>query len=357
MLQILRHQSNYNYSGVVMLNKSMDLQTLNDYLKSVVDLIPAQSYLQQSNSKTAGGNSKRKGTKRSVKNKTNQSLTPAKRKKSNESFMKTTSAHITIEMNSTGDPIEKDDAKRVEKISGSVQTLTALQKRLKDRISEIQGQRNPKNKSPEEIAQVRVRRKKERTKMKMKAKLKRQQSLKTGAAALEIASQLKQNSMVSSQKSSKTHHSDEPAMFSKFEFNKDIESKNHKVKSRKGNKLRSLLMQAENKKQKLEEIKENEPERAENMMKKDSWGKALAKAEGTKVRDNPDLLRKSLKKEQALKKQHAKKWKERDDKVEEKMRQKQEKRTKNIKARKHQMKEKKMAKRAKKFLKSTGGFS
>lgn len=338
---------------------SMDLRTLNDYLKSIVDLIPAQSYLQQPSTKstgnTSGGSRKRKAPKKEGKKKGNQS---AKKKKTNEGFMKTTSEHITAEVKSNDESSKIRDAKHaIQKMSGSVQSLTDLQKRLKDRIAERQEQRNPKNKSEEEIVQIRARRKKEKTKTKMKAKLKRQQSFKTGAAEAEMTGKVGQNSIPLTEKSPKVQNSNEHALFSKLQFSEEMESKNKKIKSKKGNKLRSLLIQAENKKQKLAEIKENEPERAENMMKKDSWGKALAKAEGTKVRDNPELLRKSLKKEQALKKQHAKKWKEREDRVEEKMRQKQEKRTKNIQSRKNQVKENKAAKRAKKFMKSSKGFS
>lgn len=333
----------------------MDLQSLNEYLKSVLDMIPPQSYFQRNNS---NANAKGKGKKRKLPNKkTNDggkvSQKSAKKAKLSPSFMKTTSARIT----DNSDSIDKSTVKRSAKgLSEPTESLTALQKRLKDKITEIQEQRRPKNKTPEEIEKTRAKRKKERVKMKLKAKAKLRQELafKTGSLAAETAGkpgQQQEKSEPTGQSKAETAKS-QRAAFSKLDFGAEMQSKDKKNKLQKKKKLKTLLAQAENKKMRLETLKQNEPEKAEAVIKKDGWEKALQRAEGVKVKDDPELLKKTLKKQQTIKKQHAKKWKEREDKVEEKMKRKQDKRSRNIQARKDTVKQRKLQKRAKKLSKS-----
>lgn len=158
-------------------------------------------------------------------------------------------------------------------------------------------------------------------------------------------------------------NSDGQVVFSKFDFGKETGTKKKKRNKAStdlpgGKDLKSLLLKAESKKQKIEELKEKDPEEAIKVIKTDAWEKALAKASGTKLKDDPELLKKSIKKNQSIKKQSAKKWKEREDNVTDKIKRRQDKRDKNIQSRKENKRDKKINKRKKKLSKTnyTPGF-
>ena len=76
---------------------------------------------------------------------------------------------------------------------------------------------------------------------------------------------------------------------------------------------------------------------------KDSWNKALLRAQGMKVKDNEKLIEKSKKKKLVLKKKSIKVWDERKKQLQERMEKRQKKRENNINKRKEQ----KMATKAK----------
>ncbi|XP_066966812.1 uncharacterized protein [Macrobrachium rosenbergii] len=76
----------------------------------------------------------------------------------------------------------------------------------------------------------------------------------------------------------------------------------------------------------------------------EAWSGALKRAEGAKVRDDIDLLQKSLKKKEHRKKLSKKRWEERSAAVEKKMMDKQTKRKENLKARRDAKLEKKFKK-------------
>ena len=79
------------------------------------------------------------------------------------------------------------------------------------------------------------------------------------------------------------------------------------------------------------------------------------RAEGKKVKDNPELLTKSLKRKEQKKRKHQKDWSERKNKLEKKAKDKQEKRNKNLKARKQTRIDNKI-KKAKKKGRAIPGF-
>lgn len=74
--------------------------------------------------------------------------------------------------------------------------------------------------------------------------------------------------------------------------------------------LKRKLFEAEKKQKKLQKLS---PEEA----KKEHWKSAIDKARGIKVKDDPKLIKKALKRKQDEKKRHKKKWAERVDKQEE----------------------------------------
>lgn len=93
-----------------------------------------------------------------------------------------------------------------------------------------------------------------------------------------------------------------------MKFNKIDEHKDPKfVEPRKKESLEIKLKKAEREREK---VKKMDPEQA----KKLHWKKAMDKASGMKVKDDPKLLKKAIKKRDDLKNRHRKKWQERVEK-------------------------------------------
>lgn len=96
-----------------------------------------------------------------------------------------------------------------------------------------------------------------------------------------------------------------------MKFNKFDKPEDPKyVEPKKKGNLKIKLKQAERKQKKLQKL---DPEDAKNMRMK----KAIEMAQGIKVKDDPKMIRKTIKKKQDEKKRHKKKWAERVNKLEE----------------------------------------
>ncbi|KAK4002720.1 surfeit locus protein 6 homolog [Daphnia magna] len=91
-----------------------------------------------------------------------------------------------------------------------------------------------------------------------------------------------------------------------------------------------------------------EVEKARSIEEKQAWEGALQRAEGVKVKDNVELLAKSIKKRDKIKSQSKKKWAERIEAQEKRKDDQQKKRKANIKKKKTEKKEHKLNKLAKK---------
>lgn len=83
---------------------------------------------------------------------------------------------------------------------------------------------------------------------------------------------------------------------------------------------------------------------AAKRMEEAAWSSAMQKAEGKKVRDDVDLLRKSIKLKEKRKKTSSKKWEHRKEMVQKRQEEKQARRKRNIKAQKERRLTKKMEK-------------
>eukprot|EP00980_Cylindrotheca_fusiformis_P013341 scaffold3399_cov117-Cylindrotheca_fusiformis.AAC.11 len=97
--------------------------------------------------------------------------------------------------------------------------------------------------------------------------------------------------------------------------------------------LQKMLADAEEKKQRLEELKkgnEEEKEKAEKLV----WGDTIKEAAGERVKDDPAKLRKALKRRDAKKKKSAKAWKSRMEQTKDKMDDRQRIRNHNLSKRK-----------------------
>ncbi|XP_035683230.1 ribosomal RNA-processing protein 14-C-like [Branchiostoma floridae] len=143
-------------------------------------------------------------------------------------------------------------------------------------------------------------------------------------------------------------------VFSKFDFTSDVGSGKKKGKEAPKH-LKKLLAKAEDKKQKIKDLKSEDLGKAHEVEQKSKWKSALQKAQGVKLKDDPELLKKSIKRKDQIKKKSKKQWKERKDQVEANIKKKQDKRRDNLKARKQQKVSNKI-KKAKKKGRVVPGF-
>lgn len=116
-----------------------------------------------------------------------------------------------------------------------------------------------------------------------------------------------------------------------------------------------LLKKLKQKREQIDELKKIEPEKATELEMKEKWRSVIDKAAGVKVRDDPELLAKSIKRLEKKKEKSRKSWEERVKGVEARKQHLQEKRKKNLDKRKEKNKEKKL-KRLKKKGRVIMGF-
>lgn len=135
-------------------------------------------------------------------------------------------------------------------------------------------------------------------------------------------------------------------VFSKFDFS-EIGIKKKLPKNQ--NDPKKILQQLQQKKEKLKQLENvGDKEKAEDIKEKEAWQSALAKASGEKVKDNPELLKRTIKRKEQKKKHSANKWNSRMEKVQKSIHDRQEKRQQNIMKRKKEKKSNKLKKAAKK---------
>lgn len=86
--------------------------------------------------------------------------------------------------------------------------------------------------------------------------------------------------------------------------------------------------------------KSGETSKAKELKERDAWNNVLAKAEGIKVKDNVELLKKTIARKDRQKKVSKTKWEERKITLEKTKKEKQEKRANNLLKKKQEKKEK-----------------
>ena len=96
----------------------------------------------------------------------------------------------------------------------------------------------------------------------------------------------------------------EGVVFSKFDF---VKAEREDQKAKKLTRVQ-LLEKAERDAQKLAELKVKNPSKAEEVMQQKSWEKAIVKAEGGKVYDDPKLLKNAIKTQKHKKEKSRKEW-------------------------------------------------
>ncbi|RZF46462.1 hypothetical protein LSTR_LSTR012537 [Laodelphax striatellus] len=219
-------------------------------------------------------------------------------------------------------------------------------KKLKD-IKDIRYKKNLKTRLNKQKKVAAFKQDKETKKQKkMLEKQKRKEALenKEGGERTEETSNNEQKDKIIFNKDSKM-------VFNKIDFTGlGKEKKNSKGKKGKIEKDPKQLL--ENVKKSNSEIKSleesGEVAKAKKIKEKHMWMSALKRAEGVKVKDDVDLLKKTVRKQTQLKNQRKKKWEARVHAVEKKKEERQQKRTDNIAARKKEKKKNKIKKSVKK---------
>ncbi|NXI71257.1 SURF6 protein, partial [Anseranas semipalmata] len=233
--------------------------------------------------------------------------------------------------------------------STSFSAINVLRQRLHEKIKKASGRDDAKEVSPSVLEKRRrrkyekERKKRRRKELKMKAKMEK-----------------KETEEVPVEPQSKKEEGTADIVFNRVEVHEEndlskIQKKKEKRKGVKGKitpltgkNYKQLLSRLESRKNKLEELKDKDQKKAQELENKMKWTNLLYKAEGIKIRDDEERLKEALKRKEKRKAQRQKQWEERTEKVVERMQQQQEKRRKNIQKKKKEKIEQKKAKARKK---------
>ncbi|KAH9507339.1 hypothetical protein Btru_057812 [Bulinus truncatus] len=129
---------------------------------------------------------------------------------------------------------------------------------------------------------------------------------------------------------------------SKFDFSIiSVGNDKHKSSDLQGRDYKRLLEKVEKQKERVEKLKEKDPEAGRKLEKNIQWQNVFSKAKGEKVKDDPTLLKKAVKRKEKIKEKKQKQWGERVKAVEDLKKKRQDKRQTNIDKRKDSKKDKK----------------
>ncbi|XP_038063510.1 ribosomal RNA-processing protein 14-C-like [Patiria miniata] len=272
-----------------------------------------------------------------------------------------------------GDSDDKDWSQRkvaqpvsVERIQSSA-SIDDLRRKVQDKIEQMRQQRHAKSLAGNALMSKKMSKK---VKEENEKKLRKQETYEAIKASKEQKRKEKERQRtvngggnkedaVDAQEGEDEVPGPSKVSFSKFDFEEESRGmkKGGKKKKKKrkageeklsGRDYEGLLKKVKAKKQKIAEVKKSNPDAAEEMIKQDKWRAALDRAEGKKVRDDPELLKKSIRKKKEKKKHSENKWKERKERTKELMAERQKKRKTNLKGRKDALKTKKVKRLQKK---------
>ncbi|CAG9531892.1 unnamed protein product [Cercopithifilaria johnstoni] len=224
-------------------------------------------------------------------------------------------------------------------------------KKLQEKLEQFKAQRRGKMTAYEYEEKRKLKRRMSKLKMKERRTDAKQQ-IKNSKLPSDESILNKRVKLENELKPEKMEEKDDKLIFSKFDFivrdEKQKETKKDKRDKFAGKDYKRLLQKAEKREERLEQIRSKNPEKALRIENNIQWKKALSRAEGQKVKDDPDLLKKSLKKKEKIKEWRKKKWANRVEHTLQMQARKQEKRSANIQARKDITKKRKIQKARKK---------
>ncbi|CAL1526511.1 unnamed protein product [Lymnaea stagnalis] len=333
----------------------------NLHFKALLDLIPPQFYFNFEDKQEIFGNvsddedlpdpKKRKKKKKPLSNLSVTQITELRQQgvtlgdKKGNGKKDNGSGHV---VNGAGDKSEeysietKHQGKKLSRTSNSKKKvkehqrresrLEELKERLRAKLEEIKA-RKSNSAGTNTQDEKRLKRQEKKVNAKLKSKDKgdqKQQQLKAVANGLKSPPQ------------NKILNENGVPVTSKFDFSViSFGNDRHKSSDLHGKDYKRLLERVEKQKEKVEKLKEKDPEAGKKLEQKIQWQNVINKAQGEKVKDNPELLKKAFKRKEKLKERKQKKWGERVQNVESVKQKKQDKRQANIDKRKDAKKEKK----------------
>lgn len=229
-------------------------------------------------------------------------------------------------------------------------SLNDLQKRLQQKMAEVSNVRES-SKEDENGSQQRRRRRRKRVEDREEEPNKKQRKLedkKKHRENMKKNKEVKQRKVVAAvakgQEEGSGNKKTPQLAFNRFEFNQSSKT----TTATKKKDYKQLIAKAEAKHKKLQKLIELDDEKAVKLQERVKWSKAVRMAQGEKLKDDPVLLKKTVKRIEKRKQSHKKKWNERMKSEKQRQENKQKKRQENIQDRSDKIKTKKNRIRAKK---------
>uniref|UniRef100_A0A5F8A1V9 Mediator complex subunit 22 n=2 Tax=Macaca mulatta TaxID=9544 RepID=A0A5F8A1V9_MACMU len=224
----------------------------------------------------------------------------------------------------------------------SVFALDVLRQRLHEKIQEARGQGSAKELSPAALEKKR-RRKQERDRKKRKRKeLRAKEKARKAEEAAEA-----QEAVEPAPEGACTEPREPPGLiFNKVEVSEDEpaskaqrrKEKRQRVKGNltplTGRNYRQLLERLQARQSRLDELRDRDEGKAQELEAKMKWTNLLYKAEGVKIRDDERLLQEALRRKEKRRAQRQRRWEKRTAGVVEKMQQRQDRRRQNLRRKK-----------------------
>ncbi|KAI8992102.1 surfeit locus protein 6-domain-containing protein [Mycotypha africana] len=261
-----------------------------------------------------------------------------------DSVTTTTSINTATTTDTNGNGADSVDVQPMERSD-----ISELRVRLQERINELRKKRNAANdtekkaRSRAEILAARNKKKEDRKKA-----IKAQKEKGNKAASEELVVPDHQKPAVDKSKpSADSIKMDGAVYFGKLAVGKE------QPKKKGPSDAKTQLKMLEQKKEKIEKLKDEDKSKADQLLEKEEWNKVLSLATGEKPKDNVKLLKKTIKRQEKQKGKSAQEWNKRLDKVKMEEKKKIQKREENIKAK---IEEKKNRKRGIKKPKARPGF-
>nr|CDJ93838.1 Surfeit locus 6 domain containing protein [Haemonchus contortus] len=220
------------------------------------------------------------------------------------------------------------------------QAIRKLQEKLKAMRETRQGKKKAGGDPSKALAFEKERKLKRRmSKIKLKSRIAQQKLSKTDGSKQELRKAKMDEDLSKEDGSAVT--------FSKFDFlvknnKKKRLSTSEKKQKFTGKDYKSLINKVEKREEKLEKLREKEPEKAAELEHDIKWKRALNKAQGIKMKDNMELLKKGMKRKEKMKEKRKENWSNRRSNVEKEKAKRQEKREENIGKRINDKKKKKL---------------
>lgn len=239
--------------------------------------------------------------------------------------------------------------------AGSVFALEVLRQRLHEKIQQARGQDSTKELSTATL-EKRRRRKQERERKKRK----RKELLAKKKAAQAQEAEEKEPVAEATPRAACVEAPETALIFNKVEVREEeLASKAQRRKEKRqqvkgnltpltGRNYRQLLERLRVRRSRLEELREQDVGKAQQLEAKMKWTNLLYKAEGTRIRDNERLLEDALKRKEKRRAQRQRRWEKRSAQVVEKMQQRQDRRRQNLRKKKAARAERRLQKARKK---------